>query len=505
MSIYLADYRDLYFSEAHEQLALVAKSLQRLERDPGDRAALEAAFRAAHTLKGMSATMGYDAVLVSAHGLEDLFQAAREYPQTIRPAVHLLSRALDELDATLAATEAGEMPASARLERRGASELAQTAPAADTPPTSEAPAFARVSVEYLNQLANLTTELVARGNYLKQAIATRAAIELAPQLQAQWRTLQELQGVAWALRMAPVGDVFNRYPPMLEQIAAEQGKYLRVAMEGEEIEVDRALLEELNEPLLHLVRNAAAHGIEPPAERLQMGKDPRGTIHLGARRTGAGVTFLVQDDGRGLDPERILQTAYEQQLISAEQRRNLSETEAFNLITLPGFTLAPAVTAVAGRGFGMNAVKAKVEVLHGTLCIFSELGRGATFSFYIPHPPREREVELVRVGENVYGVPAANIARLLTLSADQVAHVQRGESDQLKAGTRILDARALVSAADADTKPPAADREYKLIVFDSQSDVALRVDEFLGKVLLSEPATGHAPAVPLLDPYSEGR
>jgi two-component system chemotaxis sensor kinase CheA len=499
MSFNLTDYRDLYFSEAHEQLALIGEELTKLQRTPTDRGALEAAFRAAHTLKGMSATMRYDRLTQSAHELEDVLERMRSNGGSVSiSTLPFLLRAFDRLSSLTAQAESNnfdsgvgsDTPTDADKEQQARLML----------PETRASSYVRIEMRELDQLANLIAQL-AVNDY---QVLRRGGLPPTPAVEAQRRERQhlikELQETAWRLRMAPLGELFRRYAHAVNELAYEQGKVVRVIIEGEEIQLGRGLLEELNEALLHLTRNAVAHGIETAEERERLGKERTGTIQLRAQQIGDEVLVEVRDDGQGLDAERILQAAYEQELITSEQRVTLTQEEAFSLILLPGFTLSPRITEVAGRGVGMDAVQAKLEALHGLLSIHSEPGQGTSFTLRVPRLVDAIEVELLRADDQVCGLPTAQIERTIMLKDLDVAQGEAGIFESIIPGATVLDLYSLISIP---TTPPStrapADGNGALIVLAKSATIALRVDEMLGRIHVPIPPKSATPPIPILD------
>lgn len=495
MSVQLAQYRELYFSEAREQIGHIADALRKLERAPGDRIALKAAFRAAHTLKGMSATMGYDEVTVFSHALEDLLQSLREHRGSGPTALnYTLFRTLDYLDGIVGRLESGQS-SEAEMITVG-EQLPIPAPPSNDPvegTSGQAPSLVRVTSGQLDQLTALIIRLVANAQRLGRGQAKAQDDARSTGWREHLSLLAELEATAWSLQMAPIGQVFDRFPQMLHGLARAQGKEIRFKLEGGESEVWRGLLEEVHEPLLHLLRNAVAHGIESPAERLKAGKDPRGTILLRAYPCGELITIEVGDDGRGLDTQRILQVAIEQGFVPEAARKTLSEAEAYDLITLPGFSLAPVVTNVSGRGVGMDIVRAKVEALRGSMRIRSQPGLGTTFILEFPRSYGAVEVELVRVGDQIYRLPAAQVETARAPGRDN-SGPPTGESNLPKRAIRVIDLRSSLHL------PPRRDSEpYELLMIRNRGGTAVSVDELLGKVLWSTTSNGDAPLIPLLD------
>lgn len=485
MAIDLNKYREIYFSEASVQLDTIARHLDRLEQAPADHESLEAAFRAAHTLKGISATMGYDELTQAAHSLEDLLTRLREAADTPDPnrdagalTVRLIRRAFDDLSNRILRVQADS---SRLLNMNVPAALALSS--ADSRGATGMKGPVRVAPYDLNLLLDLVAELVASSSELAEAARHNPGI--APLIAAQRRQLRALQTFAWQLNMAPLSTVFNRFPRMLQEIAREQGEDIRIEIEGGNIELCHAVLEDITEPLLHLLRNAIAHGIEPPSERQQAGKPDYGTIYLTATRAGERVRIETRDDGRGLDAKQILDVALEQGLITPEARETMTDDEAFGLIMLPGFSLARAVTPIAGRGVGMSVVKARLEACGGRLEIRSKRGRGASFTLDVPRLIDLVEVELVRRGSRVYAVPSARVAGRRTVSASELATLG-------------------LSVFEPDTLAPpdatrATDELQTLVLLEKPRGAALRVDELLGKALLNASGTAPTSPIPILE------
>lgn len=486
MAVELAEYRDLFFSEAHEQLASISAALLRFERDPGDGAAFQQAVRATHTLKGMAATMGFDEVTVLTHAFEDLLQSANnQHNRTSNTGIPPLLRTLDHLTDIIDRQDPAGSPEGGM--REGPESRLSHASFQSTPSP-----FVRVNLDQLEELTALIVNLMASGNRLAGAENR----ERAGSTEFDWREhlalTKQLLATAWSLQMAPLGQVLNRFPRMLHDLAREERKDIRVRLEGGEIEIARAVLEEVAEILLHLVRNAVVHGVESVAERLAAGKCPRATVTLSACQHGDSLTLDVSDDGRGLDPGRILQAAHEQALISQDQLHTMGQAEAYDMIMLPGFSLSPAVTKVSGRGVGMDIVRKRVQALHGKTHISSKPGVGTTFSLELSRTNGALEVELVRVDKTILAIPAAQIESKEPLAeGDLVGH---GPDEVYVSGRMVplIDLYPLLNSAPR----PAGDRCGLLIVRHGAA-VAARVDEFLGRALWREPIDASAPPIPL--------
>lgn len=487
MPVEVADYRDLFFSEAHEQLSSIGAAIRKLDRDPGDRAAFQEALRASHTLKGMSATMGYDEITVFVHAFEDLLESSRgQSKYALNNGVQPLFRTLDHLNSIISRQESGRPPGSGDAER------IDQRPEAQAPQVESSP-LVRIGFEQLEELTAHILELIGSGTRLSQAEGRDLG-----SLEIEWRQhlsfARQLLNATWSLQMAPIGQVFDRFPQMLHDLARAERKEVRVTIEGREIEVARTLLEVLAEPLLHLLRNAVVHGIEPLSERLASGKYPRGNVVLRACERGDSITIEVSDDGRGLDAGRILQAAHEQDLISEVEYRTLGQAEAYELIMAPGFSLSPTITKASGRGVGMDIVRKQVQALHGTIHIRSHQGGGTTFSLELDRTNGATQIEVIRLADRLIALPASQIDSRQALTDGDATGPDHGEVYVADHMMRLVDLRSECGLAPSPSPQP-----YGFLIINNRLGVAARVDEFLGKSLWRKPPNGNSLPFPLLD------
>ncbi|MBN2233420.1 MAG: hybrid sensor histidine kinase/response regulator, partial [Deltaproteobacteria bacterium] len=234
----------------------------------------------------------------------------------------------------------------------------------------------RVHVSVLDQLMTLAGELVLARNQLLQAACSGERGEQNAAAQRIDLVTSDLQEAIMLTRMQPVGNIFNKFPRVIRDLSRELGKQIELTLEGKDVELDKTIMEGLGDPLTHLVRNAADHGIESPAERVAAGKNRQGSIVLRAYHESGQVNIEIRDDGRGLDTERIARKAVEKGLVSAEQAAQMSEKERADLIMLPGLSTAREVTDISGRGVGMDVVKSNLDRLGGQVDIDTVPGRG---------------------------------------------------------------------------------------------------------------------------------
>ena len=312
-------------------------------------------------------------------------------------------------------------------------------PAETTPPIAPAVApspaaplrrpatMMRVDTRLLDDLMDQVGELVtANGSLLdvSHGIDSPRLHESAGRVEGLVKALQQQ---AMKLRMMPLELIADRFPRAVRDLARKRGKEVIFEVLGKETELDRAILEELPDPILHILRNAIDHGIEPAEERVRRGKPPVGTIRLEAMKERESVVIRVADDGRGIDPAALRRVATDRGVISREQAESLSDSEVMMLITLPGFSTAKEVTDVSGRGVGMDVVRGAVESLRGSLVIESVINQGTTFTLKLPLTLVVVAVLLVAVGEERYALPVSTVEQILEIRPEEIQRAQAQE------------------------------------------------------------------------------
>lgn len=275
----------------------------------------------------------------------------------------------------------------------------------------------RVPSGRLDHLVNLVGELVMNQSRLAQAASQSGAAELANPVQELERLVAELRDGVLGIRMLPIGTIFGRFRRLIHDLSTELGKEVDLITEGAETELDKSVLDQLAEPLVHLLRNSIDHGIESADDRLGKGKPRRGTIRLTAEHSGSDVVIRIEDDGRGIDRAIVRAKGVERQLIAADA--NLSDREILNLLVLPGFSTARQVTSVSGRGVGLDVVKKQIDTLRGSLSITSEPGQGCRISLTLPLTLAIIEGLLVQLGPDQFIIPMAAITENVDLHRDQ--------------------------------------------------------------------------------------
>ena len=285
----------------------------------------------------------------------------------------------------------------------------------------------RVNISRLDNLMNLIGELVINRTRLQEIASSQNIPELKEALAQTARLTADLQDEVMKTRMVPVERIFNRFPRMVRDLAKSRGKEVDFVIEGKDIELDRTILDEISDPLMHLLRNAVDHGIDSPVEREARGKPRRGSIKLIARRDRNYVSIEVSDDGQGVDALKIFGLAEERGFVSAGETKLLTEEETLRFLAMPGFSSAEEVSGVSGRGVGLDVVKNKVESLGGMLIMQSVKGEGTNFALKLPLTLAIIQALLVKVEDEIYAIPLGVVAETAAISSHEVKYVSNQE------------------------------------------------------------------------------
>ncbi|VWX36699.1 Chemotaxis protein CheA [Limnobacter sp. 130] len=342
----------------------------------------------------------------------------------------------------------------------------------------------RVDTARFDQILNLSGEIGLtknRLNCLFQAFASGASSdELIKSLDTVVGQLDmlvsDLQSAVMKARMQPVGRVFQKYSRLARDVSRQLGKDVELVIEGAETEVDKSILEELNDPLIHLVRNAVDHGIETIADRTAYGKNPKGIVNLSARQTGDHIVIEIQDDGRGMRPEIIREKAVEKGLISAEEAGQLSVQESLQLIFLPGFSTKDQISDISGRGVGMDVVKTNIQRLNGRIEIQSEPGQGSTITILLPLTLAILPVLMLKLEEQIYSLPLSCVREIIPIEEDKVQYVG-GKPTMVVRGEVIplLDLATLIGRESAPTP------KVGVLTISGNKSCILAVDSLVGQ------------------------
>lgn len=490
----IADERlqDLFRQESSDYLQRLDDGLLRLERNAGEDAAVEALFRDAHSLKGAAHMLGLHAVELLAHSLEDMLNAARRDVEARGPEhVQEMLRQLGDIrvavgDALVASAGKG----------------LGTAPGGPAPvsprPPARSPALdaVRVDARRLDALLNASGELatgcarmvrrladvdaiVERCEELRRAVANGsgsavpgalALLERLAPVEAMLARLRaamdddhaQLQRVSGelgegirAIRLLPLANIFRQFPRMVQELARTQGKPVELVIEGEDVAADRRILEEIRDPLMHLLRNAIDHGIEPADERARAGKPAVGRIGLRARRTESAIEIVVDDDGRGLDEASIRQAALECGLESAAALAAMTPAQQRALVLRAGLTTTRQVTDVSGRGIGLDVVREAAERMKGSLALDSVPGRGLALTLRLPVTLVTARILIVEADRCPYGLPVEHVRGSRRLAADDILLLDG--RDAILFDDRPVPLVALADLLERPAAPAAAD------------------------------------------------
>jgi two-component system chemotaxis sensor kinase CheA len=440
-----------YVIESREHLNNIEQGALVLEEQPGDADTLNSVFRSFHTFKGGAGFLNLAPISQLAHGLESFLELAREQKlildgekiELILRGRDILKQFIDQIDAQL--TGVGPLapivvPTGDFSREIQAAMTAESKPQPASRPAEPGAAAAtsgsatvKVDTSKLDGLVDLVGELVIAQSLVAQDFNSQVAANprFARNMAHMARVTRELQRVSLSLRMVPIRGVFQKMARVVRDLAARQNKEVQLITEGDETELDRNLVEELADPLLHMIRNAVDHGIESAEARATQGKSRAGVIRLRARHQAGGIIVELQDDGQGLDKDRILAKAVEKGLAAPDAE--LSDEEIFQFIFAPGFSTAREITDLSGRGVGMDVVLRNSERLHGRVEVASTSGKGTIFKLMLPLTMAIIDGLIVLVGGERYILPTLLVRESFRPRREMISTLQgRGEIVNLR-------------------------------------------------------------------------
>jgi two-component system chemotaxis sensor kinase CheA len=513
----------IYLEDARQHLEALDHCLLTLEREGTDEETVAAVLGPLHTLKGNSGMLGLSGIKDYVHRLEDVFAHVRDGSLVLQPQVfdRLFAGATALRDSIEHAgregTEARDlMTERADLERLIASGAAVPAPpgpraAGLLVPPRETPALAapgatepgpqpverrdarytakssvvRVEFAQLDHLLNLVGELIIHRTKLQEMAKTlseetsqrAAARELLAAVHQVAGVSQQLQETVMDVRMLPIRHVFERFPRLVRDLARETGKEIELILEGESTRIDKAIIDEIGEPLVHLVRNSVDHGIEPPAERVANGKTPTGTILLSATQESNHVVITIMDDGAGIDAATVRNKAVERGLLKADE--GLSDRDVVQLIFSQGFSTRESITEVSGRGVGLDVVLKSIERLNGLVEVETVPGVGTKFIIQLPLTLAIISALLVEVSGRTYAIPLGSVVESLKLRAGEVHTISGRETLRIRDRIIPLLRLARVFGLPEDEGPEA--REYAVIIGRGDKRVGVVVNRLRGQ------------------------
>ena len=337
----------------------------------------------------------------------------------------------------------------------------------------------RVDIDRLDDMMNLVGELVINKTRLEQIASGYRMSELEEAIEQMGRLTTDLQSLVMKVRMVPIRQVFDRFPRMVRDISHSLQKNVELVIEGEQTELDRTVIDEIGEPLVHLIRNALDHGIEPPDERVAVDKPKTALLRLAARQEGNNVIIEVEDDGRGMDIDEIRKQAINKGFIDPREMEHLDDKAVLNIIFEQGFSTNNTVNDISGRGIGMDVVKSKIESLNGTIDIETEKGKGTKVIINLPLTLAIIQALLVKVGEEQYAIPLHSIDETTFLIPEQIKMVQNHEVFLLRDMVLpLIRCSRLLEVPTADKKNS---EEFVVVVHKGAQRLGLVVDELVGQ------------------------
>ena len=342
----------------------------------------------------------------------------------------------------------------------------------------------RVDTARLDQVLNLSGEIGLTKNRLNslrtEILSGMTGAETLQALDAAVGQLDllvsDLQNAVMKTRMQPIGRLFQKYPRIARDLARNLGKEVELILAGEETEIDKTMIEDLSDPIIHLIRNAVDHGIEDPARRAAAGKPAKSVLRLEARQEGDHIVITVADDGRGMDPERLRAKALAQGVITAEEASTLDERQSYDLIFLPGFSTAEKVSDVSGRGVGMDVVRTNIQKLNGSIEIQSQLGKGTTLLIHLPLTLAILPVLLVRLGDQPFAVPLSMVREILPIEPGGIQDVG-GKATMVVRGEVL----PIVPLSALLGWPREAVPQYGVVMQSGAAVFILAIDSFAGR------------------------
>lgn len=503
-----------FFEESREHLDHLNLDLVRLEENPEDEALINEIFRTVHTLKGGAAFVGMDGIKVVSHKMEEVFGAIRSGNLKVSPSIiDTMLEAMEVLNILRdrSAAKDGAIFDTTRIELELMGILSEVPLKFSGPPTGEdvpktiaevpipsesrversrsesiLPNMAlgsqtiRVVTEKLDVLINLVGEMITARNRLKGFSDRFRNDELAGIASTVERLTGQLHSAVMSVRMVPIERLFIKFPGVVRNLARQQNKQIDLIIEGEETELDKTVLEQMYDPLVHLLRNAVDHGIESPEIREKLGKPPAGRIWLLSRYEKGGVLIEVADDGRGIDPEKIREVAVSKGLLTQEEARLMSDDTAIRFMFTPGFSTALKISEISGRGVGMDVVRENVQRLRGVLDVETAVGKGTVIRIQLPLTLAILDVLLVKVEGLIYALQLNMVSETMLMDATEICSIEKSEVIFVRGKAlplKKLGSLLKCASPSAEVKGPIP----VVIVRLAEKKVALAVDELLGK------------------------
>jgi two-component system chemotaxis sensor kinase CheA len=491
-----------FIVETKELLDKLDNDLVELEKRQNDVELLNAIFRYVHTIKGTSSFIGFEQMSELTHKFEDVLNKLRKFELKLNPEImDVILEAQDLMKVLLSKLEANDLSpidisgVVSKLERisRGEFLIEEDVEKASVDNVSQKlqskviDKTVRIDVERLDELMNLVGELVLGRNRLTQIVSgiverfegESLARELMDTIAQVDYLTSELQAVVMRARMMPIAKVFSKFPRIVRDLSRDLNKEVELLIYGEETEVDKSVIESIHDPLVHLIRNAIDHGIETPQERKAVGKPEKGKVILRAEHEGNFIVITVEDDGRGIDPERVRRKAVEKKIITEQEASSISDRDALNLIFLPGFSTASKVTNVSGRGVGLDVVKANITKLNGMIDVQSTLGQGTKFILKLPLTLAIIQGLLVDVCGEIFIIPLSSVIEVVRIPRSQVHSIKGREIIRLR--DSVLPLVRLADIFNLSSNGDFKENLYVVVVGLAEKKLGIVVDGLVGQ------------------------
>jgi two-component system chemotaxis sensor kinase CheA len=423
-------------------------------------------------------------VLVTDRTIEEIESVMNSISEVTQVSCHNLLEEPQEPQESISTTGATAQPVQVPEKKetevsQSASKEAEGDNSAKTNKQQVANKSVRVNIDRLDTLMNLVSELIIVKTQL-EGIDSKQDIEghnYEDSIEYLERITSNLHDAVMKVRMVPVETVFNRFPRMIRDISRQLGKDIELVMKGEETELDRTVIDELGDPLIHLLRNAADHGLETTAERMELGKPAKGTIILQAYQDGNNVVIEVIDDGKGINVNQVKQKAIEKGTLPKEVAESLSDQEAIELLFRPSFSMAKQVSDLSGRGVGLDVVKSKIHSLGGQIEVKSQLGKGSAFIVRLPLTLAIIQVLMVKIGGEKYAIPLESIQNIESIHVDDIKLVRRQEVIVLRG--EVIPIIRLNEVLDI---PLSNQKELKVVIVrKGEKQTGFIVDQLIGQ------------------------
>ena len=494
-----------FVTESMELLDRLDEDLVLLESSPHDAELLNRVFRSVHTIKGTSAFLGYEELVNLCHTTEEILNKLRKGEAQV--SVHVLNVLLEAIDAIRLQVSrlqdpAVAVPDVAEIERklknlfleRGKSPL----PAAEPPeelPVAEGPeeknpspvsAVAadqtlRIRMSNIDEMINLVGELVIERNRLVQLYRNlpKRNEALSESIERLSLFISELQMAVLKVRMIPIEKLFRRFPRVVRDLAQQLGKEVKLHLIGEDSELDKSMVDELYDPLVHILRNAVYHGIEPPEERKQKGKPATGNIYLSASHENNNLIIRIRDDGQGLQLNRIVEKAVEKGLVSEHRVKEMKENEVIHLIFQPGFSTADSADQISGRGVGLDVVHNQIKKLNGIIEVRNMPKEGCEFVLKLPLTLAIIQALLVESSGEVFAVPLSSVIEILKIDQTRIHYI--GEERTILHRGNVLHLFHLGEIFELGSNGHRMDSTYVLVIGVAERRYGLMVDRLHGQ------------------------